>query len=433
MSSLGLALGFLLVTAVGFAALRQYSRRWPSGFDLALAWVVGQALLTPSVFVAGILGMPITGVGLTILALGLLALLLVLPRSPEGDPQPADSRLPAKPVRFPVILFLVICGLFVWKVSAMPLWSWDHHVIWGPKAKQLVAHDRLTLEFLHDPSFAASRPDYPLGVPLLWRVLSGGAEPQELDFKLLHLSHGLALLVILRRGLQELLGKRWSADLLTAWCASGPLFWDTVSVGLAEMPLALFTLVAAVLIISERRLAPAWVIGWLLGFLPWLKDEGQILALSLVLVSGIAWRGRCAGRWFVTALFWALLWASSYAVATWLLPDGVSFFVGDPTQRLFARLPDFGLISGHMAEFLLIRDNLGFWLIAAGVTLWVLARRRWTASALLGSVWLQLVTYGAVMFLTYVPALAQIDAAFVRITAALIPLGVLGIGFAFRK
>ena len=173
------------------------------------------------------------------------------------------------------------------------------------------------------------------------------------------------------------------------------------------------------------------MIGWLLGFLPWLKDEGQILALSLLLVSGIAWRGRYGHRWLVTALSWALLWASSYAVATWLLPDGVSFFAGNATQRLFSRLPDFGLISGRMAELLLIRDNLGFWLIAAVVTLWVLARRRWTASALLGSVWLQLASYAAVMFLIYVPALAEIDAAFVRITAALIPLGILGIGFAF--
>ena len=70
-------------------------------------------------------------------------------------------------------------------------------------------------------------------------------------------------------------------------------------------------------------------------------------------------------------------------------------------------------------------DWLGFWFLFAAGLVFALWQRQRTALLLAGVVLLQLGLYAAVYFFTYLPAEGHILSSFTRITAALVPLGIL--------
>lgn len=479
------------------ATARRFGRRSPLGRGglapgrVSLAWVLGVSLLAPAALLAGLAGLPLApwsllGIGVT------LACALRLAhagfareglatgsryRTPEATGEsPPDDRfsLEVEPQRSLLwISRLVLAGAVIavaWKVAAMPLWSWDHFAIWGVKARRMVAEGSLDLAFLRTQEMVDSRPDYPLGLPLAWRVLALGAAPTAAGYKLAHGLFGLALLALLRRGLGGLGNPAPLANALTAAAACLPLFWDTEAVGLAEMPLALWTLAAAVLLLE---LAPqpaeacggpsslALPAGLALGFLPWIKPEGASLAVFLGLAGlalairrdpgepeapltargpepaakRMARRGpaqrlaACRGLAGAAAAGLVLV-AVERTIAALHLAPGVSFLSGDPLARLGERLPRAGELLARMGSTLLARDTLGFWVAFGAALLGAALRRRAVAAALAGAVLGQLALYAALPFLVYLPPEQHLDASFARVTAALMPLGLLAIGAA---
>ena len=220
---------------------------------------------------------------------------------------------------------------FIWKLTRVPLWSWDHYAIWGLKARRLFPGGALDVGWLVPGEHA--RPDYPLGLPLAWRALALGAEPGPAAFETAHALMAIALVVLVAQAARRLAGGglgggRLAGGAAAALAAASPLLWDTESLGLADLPLALFA-VAAVAAVAPRLAAPAaagtlrgggargaavdpatagsgaaarsatadgraagarggcagpplWIAGACLGFLPWLKSEGSPLALLLL-------------------------------------------------------------------------------------------------------------------------------------------------------
>jgi molybdopterin synthase catalytic subunit len=488
---LRLAAGVGLATGLGAAVLGGPWRRAELPGRLALAWALGLSLLVPLALTAGLAGLPVGGLslaGLALAAAGSVHLLrrwlrraTVRPAAPggaggrdpllEAEPQPQDlpgeggaspdsgqqARAETSGTTLVWLSRLVVAAaaaLFCWKVVAMPLWSWDHYAIWGVKARRMVAEDRLDLAFLRTQELTDSRPDYPLGLPMAWRVLELGASPSAGGYKLAHVLFGLALLALVSRGLAIVGSAPALANLLTAWAACLPLFWDTETVGLAEMPLVLWAVAAAVLLVeagAPGRLPgaeaagrldglPGLAPGLVLGFLAWIKPEGRTLALCLLAVSllvgrapgrtrGVASRGAVRPLLAGAGAFLALVALERWVAATYLA-RGVPYLSGDPIARLFERLPQAPELLAKMGSYLAAPEALGLWLAWAGALVLAALSRNRLALALSAVVLAQLGLYVLATFLVYLPPKAHIEASFARITAALTPLAVLAIGAA---
>lgn len=378
------------------------------------------ALLVAVGLPLALLGMPVAPLSVIVLAAALfpLARRVRLPSLTVEERWPRPVALLAR-----TALFLAL-ALFVAKVVVAPLWSWDHFAIWGMKSRRMVVGGRLDLGFLATPGYEASVTFYPVGLPMLWRLLALGGIPGTALFKTVHVLFGLALVAVTRRGVLRLGRSPAMADALAALLAASPLLWDTIALGLADLPLALWATAGLVLALESQREMPVWPAGICLGFLPWIKQEGMSLAvLSLVAAAVIVRKPR------LTALLLpaGLLMAGAMAIGRTLPQGGPTFFDGDWRGRALERLSRPGEILTLLGSDLAAPGWLGFWfLFAAGLAL-ALWRRNGTALLLAGVVVLQLGLYSAVYFFTYLPPAGHILSSFTRIVAALVPLGILAV------
>ena len=399
---------------------------------LALAWLLGLALLAPLALALGLLGIPLRPWSLVPLALGAAGVAWLIARRSSGEAAVPQFTAPEQPALLwaarAVLAAAILLALL--RVAVMPLWSWDHHAIWGVKARRLAAEGGVSLTFLNTPEFKDARPDYPLGFPTAALVHAWGRPPSPLAFKAFHLLASLALLALLAAALRVSGAGRAAALVLTAWVAAMPLFWDTEAVGQAEMPLALVSVAALTLLLLTRTqpaLAP--LAGLALGFLPWIKHEGWPLAVALG-----AWGLWSAAGGARRTLLQHLaagalpLVALERLVAFLFLPPGVGFFSGDPLARLGERLPQAGSILAAMLRHLAAPEALGLWLLLPFVLVALALRRDHLALGLALVVGFQLALYMVISFGVYLPPLDHIRASFPRITAALAPLAVVLVG-----
>jgi len=495
------ALGAALAVALGLAALRPGSAA--SALAAApLAGTAGLALLTAALYPLWRLGVPAGPAPVLATAAVLAGALALLARRAGGGgaageaaggggeswlddaasddpgteaapgsapgPAPAAGRrgwstlVRAAPVWAPAAAAL---GVFLWKLTRVPLWSWDHYAIWGLKARRLFPGGVLDVGWLVPSEFA--RPDYPLGLPLAWRALTLGAEPGPAAFATAHALMAIALVALVGRAAWRLGGGALAGGAAAALAAASPLLWDTESLGLADLPLALWA-VAAVAAVAPRlapatgdggiiRAAPAsplWIAGVCLGFLPWLKSEGLPLALLLLatsavglLVAAAAARGRSVaasgaaghgaparlGRLralLAVTVPAVLLGAAGLAATPALGVREAGFFRDDWAGRGLARLGEAPRLLAAMAADLIEPGWLGVWPLwaAAAAALAVLLVRRRTGRAaaaglaLSAAVALQLGLYFATYLVTHLPPDQHVKTSFFRIAAALAPL-----------
>lgn len=428
---LALAGGVGLVMATGLLAAGPTAapgwRGWLPRVPLALP--LGLSLAVPLSAVAILAGLPATIGVPTALVVSLSLVLLssrfrghVAPQPPADDGAVRSSPAWHRPFDGLLVLFLV---LFAVHTAVAPIWSWDHFAIWGVKARRIAAVGLGEQTFAGaGDAFAYAQGQYPLGLPLAWLDLSLGTLPSGWLFRAAHLLFGVALAWLVRQAARTLGAKLPVASLAAALAAASPLLWDTESLGLAELPLALWA-VAAVVVGQERALArQGWPAGLLVGFLPWLKPEGWPLALLLAVALVLARRRRSgAARWtagFVTA---AVALAAASAVLSSRVPaGGLSFFAGDPLGRAAARLPQAGELLAQLGAELVDGAWLGGWLLfAAGMAL--AAWRRRGVPLLVGAVVaVQLGFYAGIYFATSLDPEQHVASSFFRISAALLPL-----------
>lgn len=380
------------------------------------------ALLVAVSLPLGLLGLPIVPLSVIVLAAALfpLAWRVRLP------PVVVEERWPRPVVLLARIALVLALALFVVKIFLAPLWSWDHFAIWGMKSRRMVVGGRLDLGFLATPGYEASVTFYPVGLPMLWRLLALGGIPGTALFKAVHALFGLALVAVTRRGVLRLGRSPAMADALAALLAASPLLWDTIALGLADLPLALWATAGLVLALELREEGPVgvWPAGVCLGFLPWIKQEGMSLALLALVAAAVIVRKPRLAALLLPA---GLLMAGAMAIGRTLPQGGPTFFDGDWRARALERLSRPGEILTMLGSDLAAPGWLGFWfLFAAGLAL-ALWRRNRTALLLAGVVLLQLGLYSAVYFFTYLPPAGHILSSFTRIVAALVPLGILAV------
>lgn len=402
-----------------------------------LSLLVLLALLVAVGLPLALLGMPVAPLSVILLA----AALFPLVRRVRLPSVIVEERWPRPVVLLARVALLLAVALFLAKVALAPLWSWDHFAMWGLKSRRMVVEGRLDLGFLALPGFESSATFYPVGLPMLWRLLALGGLPGTALFKVVHALFGLALVAVTRRGVLRLGRCPAMADALAALLAASPLLWDTIAVGLAELPLALWATAGLVLALeSADENTGAWPAGICLGFLPWIKPEGLSLALIALAAAAVmvsSGKGR-RSRLVALLLPAGLLIAGALAIGRMLPKAGPSFFFnGDWRGRALDRLSRPGEILTMLGSDLAAPDWLGFWFLFAAclaLALWRGYRRRHrTALLLAGVVVLQLGLYGAVYFCTYLPPADHIFSSFTRITAALVPLGILMIAASGRE
>lgn len=382
---------------------------------LVLALLVLLALVVALGLPLALIGMPVAPLSVVLLAAALfpLAWRVRLP------PILVEERWPRPVVLLARVALVLAVALFLVKVALAPLWSWDHFAIWGMKSRRMVAGGRLDLGFLSLPGFEQSVTYYPVGIPMLWRLVALGGLPGAALFKIVHALFGLALVAVTRRGVLRLGRSPAMADALAALLAASPLLWDTIALGLADLPLALWATAGIVLALESED----WPAGVCLGFLPWIKQEGLTLALlALIAAAVIVPKGRKA--LFLPA---GLLIAGAMAIGRMLPKAGPTFFNGDWRGRALERLSRPGEILSMLGSDLISPDWLGFWFLFAAGLAFAFWRRNRIALLLSGVVLLQLGLYAAVYFFTYLPAAGHILSSFTRIAAALVPLGILAI------
>lgn len=433
-----LAAGALLALAIGLAALAAAGLpvrpRWARlGLGLALGVEVLVVLGLP----LALLGAPagpgaIVALGLAV-ALALAGLAVRRGARPEEVSPAAEERTPLATAGAVVLAAAVALALA--KLAAVPLWSWDHVAVWGAKSRHLIAGGRLDLSFMSGPGFEVTA-HYPLGLPAAWRVVALGAPPGELEVDLVHALSVLALVGLARDGCRRLGSPAPLAAALAALLAVSPLVWDTVAVGLAELPLALWAaagLVAALAARGEPSAAAAPA-GLLLGFLPWLKEEGLVLSLLTAGAAAflLARRGddRRGRRLLAFAAPWLAAVVAARAIAAVWLPAQLTFLGGDWQRRALARLADPWPILAALARELADPGWLGLWPLFAGALVVAALRRRAAALALGGVVAAALAVYAAVYFVTAYDPVTHLLPSFARVTAALVPLALLAIAAA---
>jgi hypothetical protein len=424
------ALGTALLCIVGRAACRRRN------CGLALQWVLGSAILIPVLLVWGLIGLPLTAISMVALA----AVTITIAALAGGNRGATRHELAIADAdalaRLSRIVLWAACAIFAAKTIVAPLWSWDHFAHWGLPARRLLTDGMLDLSFLRVPGLNS---DYPLGVAMLWRFLALGHMPNMIVFKLAHIGFGLGAIDLARRASLEVGAGRASSNTIAAYLAVSPLLWDTVYLGIADLPLALFAVAAAGFLLRAGALEPRAriCVGVLIGFLPWIKKEGLVLAVLLLGAAAIIRRVRRAHGWVAEFAAIAAVAMGIAAVAKIIeyeyLGPGLSFLAGDWLTRGMARIPQAPEIAAALAREALALDWLGVWILFPIAVYVAWRRRRKAALAVSGIVCAQVLGYVFVYFATYLPPVAHIESSFFRVLGALEPLALIVIADLFVK
>lgn len=429
-----LAAGLGATLLLGAVFLRRGRRAWRRrpATEPVLAFAVGAVPYTLLAVLC--LGVGLSGAWIPVGALALAVGCVVWQRRHESPPEVASTG-PRRSWADAVWIFLA--GVFTVRILIAPLWSWDHLAIWGAKARRIAAAG-LSSDVLAPGSgdaFVYTTPHYPFGLPLFETAVASGLVPGGWLFRVLHLAWGLGLLILVRRAARSLGASRLAAAGAAAFAASSPLWMDTESLGLAEMPVAFWGLAAVTLAFDprERARGRAWPAALALGFLIWIKQEAWIL---VALLGGLLWWLAPGKRRRTLPAVVAALASGAALVQLWIGQEGLSFFAGDPLDRVWNRLPRAPEILAAAGAKLLEPEWIGFWFLLAGglgiaaVSGW---RRHRVALALGAVVLVQLAVYAGVYFASYVPPERHIDSSFFRIVAALVPLGAVALAAAWGR
>jgi hypothetical protein len=408
------ALGIAIAIAAGFALLGFTCSHGSRPGQVALWFTLGSAAFTALVLSLNLARLEMTA---AIWVASGLSLAGVFWRLVKGE----RRFVPGEPLHVIDAVPALALAAFVWKIAIVELWSWDYFTIWGMKARWFAASGSFTPAFLSDPQFLRANPSYPIGYPALLTALSFGGEISAFGTKLLHVAVAISLVLFVREVVRLLTGSPVAAAITAAFVALSPLFWDTESLGLAELPLVAAALGAIVIFLAPgARMTHFVAAGALLGWMSWLKVEaGPLSALVLVtLLVGrrFRWthRAQLVGAWGVIAI--------AASIFGRFLPDGMSFFTGDHMGRALSRLKDYHVILAPVVAELTRPAWLGCWIFAAIVIARYASWRRRMATCLGAAVVLQMAFYISVYFFTYLDPLEHIDSSFYRISAAILPL-----------
>jgi hypothetical protein len=253
-----------------------------------------------------------------------------------------------------------------------PLTAWDSWVTYALKARTVFLENQLTPNVYADASRAVTHLDYPLLVPLVeaWTFRWAGTTEDRLA-GIPAVLFFVALLAVAFAGLRRLGVGRTHALAVVAVLASLPSVNGAAGAAMADVPLAVYALIAALFLArwrETRARGALWVAVLAAGMMPWTKREGLVLFAALLLLWIVTDR-RERATWLAAGACVAA--ALALAGPWWLLiarEGGASVDFGPVSLAALeangARLP---VILYHAASRLLRPEWLLAWLIVPGV------------------------------------------------------------------
>jgi hypothetical protein len=411
------------LTALGASLLPRRAGQGLSAGWWACRMAVGLSAAIPLCSILGALGMPLTLPWILAALLSPSAAALLLRRARGSS---TDS-VPSRPITPWLLLSVGALLVFVWKVLVVPLWTWDHFAIWGMKSRRMLPDGILRVDFLSTPAFGNTHPDYPIGAPMAWRIFSLGALPDDVTVKLVHVLLGVALAIVFYRLLTVSGLPYRSAETWTGLVVISPLFWDTESLGNADLALSFLAVAALTLLLDPvPSAALAGAAGITAGALPWIKTEGVILSALILLGFAVARRPtpQAPGFLRLQLLGAAATGALLVCFHALQLPTGAKFLAGDWVERAAERASNPRPLLAAIGSTLTHPDWIGAWILFAAALAIALVRRSraaiWIASLVIG----QAVFYCFTYFATYLNPLDHVRSSFHRIMAALLPIAI---------
>jgi hypothetical protein len=354
----------------------------------ALAWALGAGVTSIAMLWLGAVGATLTQqVAIISITAVVGSLTLRLPRYlrpvPTGDGLPSArpfNHLRSAPaarghaassanraVAWGAVAVLLICVLLV-VAAAMgrPLTVWDSWVLWGMRARTMFVEGGLSPVIYADPSRLVTLPSYPLLVPSLqaWVYTWLGAAEDRLAGTAV-VPFYLALPAIAYAALRRR-GARYDFALATsATLAAVPAIVRLAAGVLADLPVAVFTAIAAIYIvewIERTEVGSLIVAAFAAGLLPWTKQEGAVVVATLVLATLIVARGRRMAWLAVMAMCGAVLVLSGPWYA-WVARHGLKGpqFAPVSVALLIANLGRVPSIGWHAMTTLLNRSGGWVW------------------------------------------------------------------------
>ncbi|HZY44121.1 MAG TPA: hypothetical protein VFF70_05150 [Anaerolineae bacterium] len=388
---LQLIIGLLMIFMAGKVILLIIERTFARHFSLAteriaLIWTLGSGFVSIGMMWLNALGLSLTG---QVSALSILAVVSFswLHRSQfsrlrfERVQFRIKQKLSGSTVVTSLILFLALQILFVMIMSiGQPLHYWDSWTIWGMKARTIFVEGGLSPAVYLDPSRAVTHLDYPLMLPLIesWLYAWLGTPDDRLVGSASVLFY-LSLLAIVyasvrRRGLSL----QWSLTITTVLASMAGFAGASGAVS-ADIPLAALMTVSLSYALEwlDTGSTSALVVAVLsASLLPWLKREGVVLLLALMVAAVLVCRNRRA----LSMAGWMIVCAVGVNAPWWILigSQGVpnTDFVPITAAAFFNNLNRFPTIayrvmgSGLSLDWNLLNPLLAVSLLALAVRHW---------------------------------------------------------------
>lgn len=306
-SSAALIAILLLGDVVAAALTRSGFGREVTGIErAALAWTVGSGLTSLIIFWLAAAGAALDRQVMIISLVALIGWVAVRsnrsahrrPGRQHVSPHAANTWA-ARAISCVAVAVLGACLLMV-SVAAIgqPLTVWDSWVLWGMRARTMFVENGISPAIYNDPSRLVTLPTYPLLLPTLeaWTYIWLGSADDRLAGAVV-VPFYVALPVVVYASLRRRAAGVDLALLASATVAALPALVGVASGVLADLPVALFTLVAAIYLVEwlEHREAHRLIVVALsAGCLPWTKREGAVIVVVLALATLIVGRGRRA-------------------------------------------------------------------------------------------------------------------------------------------
>jgi hypothetical protein len=189
-----------------------------------------------------------------------------------------------------VSLFAVFALTGLRRAWAEPLYAWDGWSIWARKAIALTHFDGLVTRFFGADAYAFMHPDYPILLPLLEAVHFRAMG--SLDTQAVHVVFWLLLVAALWA--MAFLASRITRPLIYApillAAALAPGVWEGVLSAYADVPMALFLAVGALLIglwLAQGRPTDLALGALFLAAAASTKNEGLSAALAVLVASAL--------------------------------------------------------------------------------------------------------------------------------------------------
>ena len=432
----------LLIFVAGFGTALLILKN-SSGINLlecfCLAWPFGVGITSLSLWIVG--GFSSDLFLQTIVSAICLALALAGWRSSQRARNQLRLPLPRTTAEWvlAVIVGLEIATIVV--VSFKHTLGWDGLLNWEIKARYaFFNHGVLPASYYSGGGRAFSHPEYPLAIPFaeLWLYLWMG-EPNQLLVKIifpLFYAGGALLLALF---VARLTGKRWMGLLIAALLPFVPFVTagaGGVVVGYVDFPLGIVYLAATgylLQFLKDRHGSALYPFSICAALLPWIKSEGVILYLILVI-------GICAlSSWKKIPKSSLISLAPGLAlILTWKLYLKIIHAI-PPSD--FAR-PSITLLREHMdrvgrissilwAEVIDLSDWSIFWLLAGVAVLYLLFSRRTQYIALALAVVTPIILYWLTYLFSAWPSyMSHMTSSMPRLLFQVVPVAWLAIGIA---